>query len=110
MSKQLPDFPISEWLFNEEFRAYLKPKVVGEPAEATENEEFPVIPTHSDILDGLVDHLRLACIVLKLLGVGFMVQLTIIHGIMTAGISIIVNFPLDALDGVGIIIGCTDCA
>jgi hypothetical protein len=43
--------------------SYLKPKVVCCPTKTTKEEEFPLVPTHADILQGSVDHLRLACIV-----------------------------------------------
>jgi hypothetical protein len=34
-------------------------KLVSEPSKATENEKFPVISTHADILDGFVDNFAL---------------------------------------------------
>ena len=40
----------------------LEPHVVGQPAEAAEDEEFPLIGAHANISDGFVDHLGLAII------------------------------------------------
>lgn len=31
--------------------------LVGNPAKSTENKQFPLVAAHSDILNGLVDHL-----------------------------------------------------
>ena len=35
--------------------------LVCQPPKATEDEELPLVGSHSDIHDGLVDYLRLSC-------------------------------------------------
>lgn len=35
--------------------------LVGQPSEAAESEELPVVGAHPNVLDGLVDELRFDC-------------------------------------------------
>ena len=39
---------------------YLQDEVIGEPAKATENEKLPLVRTHANVQDSLVDDLGLA--------------------------------------------------
>lgn len=38
-----------------------KYSLIGSPPKAAENKQFPLIPTHPNILDGLVDHFGFSC-------------------------------------------------